>query len=114
MSLQEISAQVTKGTRANVPYTVKYDVPETVNEAITRYGEEIVYSRFAASFVIDLQAFMRGQIQKDEATPESVQLAVTEWKPGMKKRGKSVVEKLQDMLASLSDEERAALLAEFA
>lgn len=113
MSIQEITAKVTKGDRANVEYTIKHDVPETLGEAVSRFGEEIVYSRFLASYVIDLQAFMRGQIAKDEFTLDKMQEAVNNWRPGLKKRGKSVTEKLQEMLASLSEEERAALLAEF-
>ena len=114
MSLQEVQAQVRDGDRANQPFTVTYDIPDTVQEAVDRWGEEIVYSRFKSSLVIDLQSFMRTQIKKDNASPEAVQEAVNGWTPGAKKTGKPFSEKVSEYLQNMSPEERAAFLAEMA
>jgi DNA-directed RNA polymerase specialized sigma24 family protein len=113
MSLQEVQAKVTQGTRADEIFTVKYDLPDTTEEAIQRFGTEVVFSRLMASLTIDLQSFMRTQIQKDKATAESVQEACNGWMPGVRKRGKTREEKLRDMLSAMSPEERAELLSEY-
>lgn len=125
MSLQEVSAKVTKDSpRAGIDFVAKLDLPDSIEEALAREqlpdGDEnkwpvgTVYSRFMASIIIDVQAFMRSQITKDNATPESVAEAVAKWKPGLKARGKSPIEKIQDLLSRLSEDERAALLADLA
>lgn len=114
MALQEITAKVTNGARADTPYTVKYDLPETIREATDRWGEEVVYSRFKASLVIDLQAFMRSHIGKDDFVPGDLQAKVNEWKPEVRAKGKTMAERVQEMLGKLSPEDRAALLAELA
>lgn len=113
MSLQEVEAKVTKGDRANEVFTVNYDIPDNIEDAIKRFGEEVVHSRFAASLTIDLQSFVRTQIQKDGATPATIQTAVDAWVPGVRKRGKTGEERLREALAAMPAEERLALLAPY-
>ena len=113
MSLQEVKAKITTGDRAGDVYVVKIDLPETISEATEKYGEEVVFSRFSASLTIDLQSAMRSAIAKDGATAETVQTVADEWNPSVKARGKTMDEKIRDLLGKLSDEERRDLLGEY-
>jgi hypothetical protein len=120
--MQEITAKTTSGPREGQAFTVKYDIPDSIQEALDRYPEEVVYSRFKGSLVIDLQSFMRTQIQKEDFSTANLELAVNGdgseenpgWAPGIRAKGKSVGEKIQDMLAKLTPEQREEILAEFA
>lgn len=115
MSLQEVGAQITDEghARANQEFTVKVDLPDSTQEAITRYGEELVYNRLMASLTIDLQSAMRTQIRKEDFSVEKLEAHIAEWRPKLKARGRSVPEKITDMLAKLSPEEREAVLAQY-
>lgn len=112
MALEPVKAQVKSGDRADEVFEVKYDIPANVAEALDRFGEEIVYSRFRGSLVIDLQSFMRRQIEKDGADSATVQEAASSWKPGVRAAGKTTAEKLSVLLGKLTPEERAEALAE--
>lgn len=113
MSLQEIKAQVKTGDRAGKEHTATYDIPDSVKEAVDRYGEEVVYTHFKGSLVIAAQAVMRNAIKKDGATDESVASALKEWTPEKRAAGKPFVEKMQDFLRNMSPEERLEFLSEF-
>jgi hypothetical protein len=114
MAIQQVSAKTTSGDRGGDVYTVNKDLPESLKEAVEMYGEEIVFSNVMSSITIALQGYMRTQIKKDNATPESIQLAIDGWKPGIKVRGRTPLEKAQAILSSLSAEDRAELLADLA
>ena len=108
VALESISAKITDGPTV----TVDFDLDETLKEAVDRYGEAIVFSRYRASLVIDLQAYMRIMI-KAKKTNDEIQAAVSEWKPGVKAKGRSPAERARDLFQKLSPEERRALLEEF-
>ena len=96
------------------PVSVDYDFGDNLDEAVSVYGEEVVFSRYKAAAVIDLQAYMRNQIRAEKSEAE-IRTAVSEWKPGVKQSsGKSKEERAREILGKLSAEERAAILAEFA
>ena len=114
MAVQQVSAKVTSGTRAEEDFLVNKNLPENLEEAKEMYGEELAFSNVMSSVIIGLQSFMRTQIKKDGATVESVQIAVDAWKPGVKVRGRTPLEKAQAILASLSPEDRAELLSDLA
>lgn len=113
MSLQEVSAQVRTGDRANQVFTVKMDIPDTIQEAISKYGEEIVFSQFMASLIIDAQARMRGEIKKDDCTPEKVQAVMSEWTPKTRAPARPLSERIAELLRNMSEEERKEFLAEY-
>jgi len=112
VSIQDVSAKVKTGDRADKLYTVKYNIPDTLEEAVAALGDEVVYSRFKQSLVIDLQSFMRTQIKKDDATLDSIQEAVSEWSPGVRAAAKPLSEKIEELLQRMSPEERTAFLEE--
>lgn len=114
MAVQQISAKVTSGSRSGEVFTANKELPETLEEAVKMYTEEVVFSNVMSSIVIALQGYMRTQIKKDNATAQTIQEAVDSWKPGIKVRGRTPLEKAQAILAGLSAEDRAELLAELA
>lgn len=112
MATEEVSARLADMDKEDA-VTVQYDFGDNLAEAVESYGEEVVFSSYKSSVVIDLQAYIRGLIRRDK-TPEEIQEAVSNWKPGVKAvRGKSAAEKLDTLLGKLSDEERAALFAKY-
>ena len=113
MSLQEVKAKITTGDRAGDVYVVKIDLPDTISEATAKDGEEVVFSRFSAALTIDLQSAMRSAIAKDGADAASVQDVADAWNPSVSARGKTMDEKIRDLLGKLSDEERRDLLGEY-
>lgn len=109
MPVEKITAKL----KDSQPVTVDFDVDEKLKDAVKRYGEDIVMSRYRSSLVIDLQAFMRGLLKQNK-TPEEIQAAVDAWQPGVKARGKSPAEKARDLFSKMSPEERAELLKQYA
>ncbi len=105
-----VGAKITDGPECQVNFTMD----NTTEEAITRYGEDVVFSRYKASLVIDLQSFLRGQMKTDPPkTADEIQGAVDEWAPGVKAKGRSPAERARDIFGKLSEDDRKALLEEF-
>lgn len=111
---REVQAQVKSGDRANEVFTVKYEMPTTIDEAREMWGDEVVFSQLMGAVVISLQSYMRQQIQKDNATADSVQEACSTWTP---KRGRGparpISERAEELLKKMDPETREALLREF-
>lgn len=107
----EISAQV-RSLPDRGEVTAYYDLPTNLDAAVELFGHDAVYSRFKASLIIDIQAFMRGMMNKGK-TDDEIRAAVSNWKPGVKVAGKTPKEKIADLFSKLSAEERAELLAKF-
>ena len=115
------------------PIAVDYDFGDNLEEAVEKFGAEVVYTNFKQSAIISLQSNMRGKFRsleskaqkegkvvdwtdtewRDNATLEA-QVAADGWKPGIRTAtGKSKEEKARDLLGQLTPEQRAALLAQF-
>lgn len=99
-----------KDSEASV--TISYDLPESVQAAVERFGEDAVLNAVNDSFTIALQALIRRHIDKD---PAEVQALADAWVPGQ--RGPAVkktpAEKAAAALKSMTPEQRAELLASF-
>ena len=113
MQEREVKAKVTTGVRAGESFAVTVSWPENLQEAVDAWGDDAVYSRATAAFVIDLQSFMRSEIQSDDFSEEQLQERSAAWKPGTRSRGKSRAEKIESRLGKLPDEERSALLQRY-
>ena len=110
MAVEQVSAKLSDMEES---VTVEYDFGDNLADAVEKYGEETVFSRWVAAARIDLQAYMRGLI-KQKKTPEEIAEAVENWQPGVKvARSKSAAEKLETLLSKLSEEERAALFQKY-
>lgn len=100
------------------PVEVEYDFgDDNLKGLVTRFGEDVVYSRAKSALVIDLQALMRRHIDSKDfkGTPEDLaklRKAAAEWKPTVSNGvRRSAAEKIEDSVAKMSPEEQKALLA---
>lgn len=111
MTMQKINAR--NGTEEDSPSAeVEYDFGDNLAEAVALFGDDVVYSRFKAAAIVDLQALIRRHLDGEKPkTNEEIQALVTEWKPGVTKRvRKSTKEKAEELFDSMSDDEKKALL----
>ena len=79
---------------------------------VSSFGDDAVFNHAKRSFIVSLQSFIRSQIEADK-TPEEIQEAINDWKPGQKRPGKSPQERAQELLAKMTPEERQRLLQEY-
>lgn len=111
MSKHEILVRPAQGKQ---PIKVTYDIPDDIDGAVKKWGHEVVYNRFRAALVVDIQGLCRSKATKEDgaAVPVAdVQKALDAWQPGVKQRGKSAEEKAIEAFDKLSPEERDAVLA---
>lgn len=110
----EVSAQLNSGDYQGQSATVNYAPLDASNlsELVSNFGEDIVFTHAKRSFVVGLQSFIRAQIESGK-DPSGVQEAVNDWRPGQKRPGKSPAERIQDIMAKLSPEERDAVLKDY-
>lgn len=89
---------------------VQYDMPESLEGLVEKFGEAAVAEAAAANFVISIQATARRHFDKPEA---EIQEIVNGWNPNERASAVklSPVDRAKRALAGLSDEDRAALLA---
>ncbi len=111
----EVSARVGKGKDASAPVTVKYNMPDTVAELVSTFGEDVVKAHVQSSVIISLQGFIRARIKKaldENKTPDARTIAndVAKWKPGLRTPGKSKLERLTEQTKKMSAEDKKALL----
>ena len=112
MGLEDITAKL--GKEDDAPsVTVKYDFGDNLEDATDKFGDEVVYKRFRAAGVIDVQALIRRHMGGEEPKDQkAIQAIVDEWKPGVTKARKSQKDKALDALSKLSETDRDALLSE--
>lgn len=88
------------------------DLGDNLEDAVERFGGEVVFSNFKRAATITAQAAMRRFMEQglDEA---SVAAKMGSWRPGVAlERTVDPVAALKAKFAKMSPEERAALLAE--
>jgi len=101
-----------KAERVNGPSgSVTWNTPDDVNGLVETYGSEIVYSHARRSIIIALQSYIRGMLD-DGKSQEEIQTAVNEWKPGLRKVGKTPLERARDEISRMSPADRKALAKE--
>lgn len=89
---------------------VNYDMPETLQGLVDKFGEDAVYGAAEGSFVISIQALARRHIEKSD---EEIQGLVNSWNPNERSAAVKLTpfERASKALGNLSAEERAELLA---
>jgi len=113
MTIRKVSAR--DGNEETSPTAeVNYDFGDNLDEAVELFGADVVYSRFVAASVVDLQALMRRHLGGEKPkTQDEIQKLAEEWKPGVSSRKRrSTKEKAEELIGQMSAEERAALIAE--
>ena len=116
-TMTDVTASLGKGGESE---TCSYDFGADLDNAVEKFGAEVVFANFRAQATIGLQAFMRNSMRLTDSegklTPvrgKALQKEVTAWTPGEKKPARSPVEKAKDQMGKLTPEQRAALFAEF-
>jgi len=97
---------------AEVEESITYDLGSNLDDAVSKFGAEVVFTNFKQSAVIAAQGRMRSLIQKG-SRGDDLQTKMNEWKPGIKTvTRKSPAEKVKELLAGKSSDEIAAILAQ--
>ena len=106
--MSKVSAKIGKD---GTPLEVEYPLldADTTSQLNSNFTEKVVAAHAKSSITVALQSFLRGLI-KAKKTPAEIKKAVDEWKPGMRTPGKSRLEKAEDLLGTMTAEERKALL----
>jgi len=110
----DVTAKLKDSDRA---ITIPFNFGANLDEAVELYGEDVVFQKYRQAAVVDLQAAIRRHLQPDaegkSKTDEEIITALSEWKPGLVTRTrKSPKEKALEALQKMSEEDRAALMAE--
>lgn len=107
MAAIEVKAERTNGNAVSA----NWDLGENVQALVEQFGEDVVFSHVKRSLIIAVQAFMRGMLDAGKS-PEEIQAAVAEWKPGLRKAAKTPIERAREEIARMSPADRAALAKE--
>lgn len=89
--------------------SVDYEFGDDIDEMIEKFGDKVVFNHARGSLTVALQGWMRLQLD-NKKSPAEIKAAVKDWKPGIRRQGKTPIEKMRAQLSSLSAEDRAALL----
>ncbi len=112
MSAVEISAKTGEGEAVVVKKNLGDNLSDLIKlcSANGQDGEAVVLSNARANMTIKIQDIVRAGIKVgDDAT--KIQKTVDAYVPGVKRKGKSKAEKMQDEFGKLDPEEKKALLA---
>jgi len=91
--------------------TVEWTAPKDLDDAVRMYGKEVVFNQAVAALRVAIQGIVRNAMGGDEPkTAKQIQQLVTDYKPGIRVRGKSPQEKIAETYAKMSKEEKAALI----
>lgn len=94
-----------------VVVNTEYNFGESLAEAVSLFGEEVVFDYFTANATVRLQAFVRTRIEARKSE-EEIQEEANGWKPGVVQRSsKDPKESIVKDFAKLSAAQRAELLA---
>lgn len=95
-------------------YSVAADIDfgSTLAESVSKFGEGVVHRQFIAAVTVAFQGWLRAQGAQGKK-PAEIQTAANNWKPGERKASKTPQEKLKELLASMSAEDRAQILKDY-
>lgn len=106
MAKTEVSAKHGESDKVKI----NFDFGENLEDMAKKFGDEVAFSYARSAMTVAVQDVIRSGI-KAEKTPAQIQREADNWKPGVKKRGKSKAEKLAESFAQLSDDDKKAMLA---
>lgn len=90
--------------------TVMVDLGDNLQDAVAKFGEEVVFSNFVAQTKIRAQAIVRDMMVKAK-TDDEIAAAMVGWKPGVARD--RVVDPTASFMAkfdSMTEEEKDAML----
>ena len=106
------TVKVRAGGRDSEQYEVQYDVGRTLEELVAQFGEQVVAAKCREKVIINLQDYLRNNAKKGKAG--ELQGLADKWVPGMRAVGASKAAKAQSLFDSLSPEDRAEILKQYA
>lgn len=106
--MAEVTAKIGKD---GAPVTANYPLLDatTLKQLADNFGEAVAVAHCKSSITVALQSYLRS-LQKQGKKGAEVQRLVSEWKPGMRTPGKSRLEKAEDLVGKMSDEEKRNLI----
>ena len=105
----EITAKTSKTDRVA---TVNFDMPESVEALVEKFGADVIASKAIAALTIDLQALIRRSLEGGKTDAE-IQDIVSNWKPGERITiAKDPMAAALSLFKTKSPEEQEAFLAE--
>ena len=117
MAVEQVTATAKAGDQ-ELEVTVDYDFGDNLQDAVERFGEDVVFNEFKANARVKLQSGMRGKaFVKDEdgnvspADPKVLQEWADSYKPGTGRTRKSTEDKILELTSKMTDEEFQAFLA---
>lgn len=115
MPQEQVQTSLSDESRDSI--IVEYNFGDNLADAVEKFGEDVVFARFVSAARVDLQGYVRGLMRKTneegdfEHSDDVIVQKAGEWRPSMRKPGKSAKEKTLDLIDKLSDEEREELMA---
>lgn len=100
----EMTVQTTDGASV----TFDYDMPETIDEAFTKYGKEVVEAFAIRGLTVAIQGHARAMI-KGNKTADQIKAEMASWTPGMPRQAKTAEEKFNALWEKMSPEDRAKI-----
>ena len=94
-----------------VEVTIEYDLPESIEGLIEKFGQPVIVAQARAALVISLQAAIRRLITQGKS-PDDIEKELAAWRPDIRPRvTRSALEKATSSLDKLTPEQRRELLA---
>lgn len=101
------ASKVVEGEKREV--SISYNVGETVEEAVSMFGEKAVLDCFVAALKIQAQSAMRRGLENGLPNDEIVSM-MSSWRPGQRLvRGYDPLTELKKRLPNLSEEDKKLL-----
>lgn len=113
----EVKRNITEGkNKKERAINVNFDMPETLQDAITRFGEDNVFNLTRRGIVGDVKAEVSRLLQggrngAHRKSDEEIHSHVASYKPGAEYQTAIKTAKVEAVINSLSDEQLEALLA---
>jgi len=94
--------------KGDLEATIQYDFGDNLDDAINKFGGEVVFSNFVQSAKISLQALMRTRLEKGGNVLELAEI----WKPGiqLQRSAVDVLAQAKAKFGKMTQEERLAYL----
>ena len=107
MAIQEVIAKKKVGEEEKTG-TVAFDFGNDLNDAVEKFGAEVVFSNYVQSAKIALQALIRARLDKGANVEELAEI----WKPGvtLERSPVDVLAQAKAKFQKMSQEERLAYL----
>lgn len=103
--------ELVKTKTADLPeLSCEFTVPETLDEANSLWGDEVVLNKAIAQVRINFQAAVREKMTPDKEgnakSEAEIKKEMAEWVPGVRAPAKSTVEKADDLFSKMTPEEK--------